>query len=156
MKIKTFLFVVILLILGCKNAPRQYVVLDYEDFGPQSMAWETIGMQWWQWDNHGDSNPNSKYAIKVVVYRDTSLKQIESLFPVDKAKKQDFRYIDYREAIRYLDRNIIELEGINEEWIAALKQRLIKTKKRIEQELEFKKLTNDTCNFNKSFSVRHA
>jgi hypothetical protein len=81
-----------LLILACNNAPKQYAIFDYEDFGPQAMAWETIGMQWWQWDSHGmSSDPNYTYDIKVVVYRDMPLSRIKSLFLVDKAKKKDFR-----------------------------------------------------------------
>ena len=124
-----------LIIFGCKNTPKQYLVLDYEDFGPQAMAWETFGMQWWQWDNIGDSDPNFKYDIKVVVYRDIPLMKIQLLFPVNSEKRKDFRYIDYSEAIKYLDKNIKELDGINEDWAAVLKQRLMETKKRIEQDL---------------------
>jgi len=80
----------VLLITGCQHTPNQYLLFDYDDFGPQAMAWETIGMQWWQWDNHGDSDPNSIYNIKVVVYRDISLQEIQSIFPVVDSRGQDF------------------------------------------------------------------
>lgn len=132
MKKKIHLFMLaVLLITCCKHTPSQYVLFNYEDFGPQAMAWETIGMQWWQWDNHGDSDPNSIYDIKVVVYRDISLKEIQSVFPVVEAAKKDFRYIEYTEAIKYLDRNIDEVGLINEKWAKGLKIHLVGTRSTI-------------------------
>jgi hypothetical protein len=134
---KTFLFILAaLLIFGCKNSSKSYAIFDYEDFGPQSMAWEIIGMQWWQWDNHGDSDPNSKCDIKVVVYSDVSLKEMKSLFPINKAKKKDFRYMEYHDSIKYLIRNIEKIEQIDEQWAIKLKERLIDTRKRIQQEVK--------------------
>ncbi len=88
-------------------------------------------MQWWQWDSHGDSDPNSIYDIKVVVYRDMSLQEIESIFPVVKAAKKDFRYIEYNEAIKYLNRNIDEVGLINKKWAKGLKIHLVNTRNRI-------------------------
>ncbi|RLB31929.1 MAG: hypothetical protein DRG87_01080 [Deltaproteobacteria bacterium] len=49
MKIKIyFLIVSSLIIFVCNNSPKSYAVFDYEDFDPKAMAWEKIGMQWWQ------------------------------------------------------------------------------------------------------------
>jgi hypothetical protein len=48
------------------------------------------------------------------------------------------RYIDYGESIRYPNRNIGEVDSINEEWAVPPKERLINARKRIEQELESK------------------
>jgi hypothetical protein len=121
----------VLLITGCQHTPSQYLLFDYEDFGPQAMAWETIGMQWWQWDNHGDSDPNSIYDIKIVVYRDISLQEIQSIFPVVEAAKKDFRYIEYNEVIKYLNRNIDEVGLINKKWAKGLKIHLVNTRNRI-------------------------
>ena len=137
MNIRTsFYILVTLLLLGCKDSPKPYAIFEYEDFGPQAMAWETIGMQWWQWDDHGiSSDPNYKYDIKVVVYRDISLNEIESLLPVSKAKKRDFRYIEYHDSIKYLNRNIDKVEQIDEQWAINLKGHLVNTKKRIQQEI---------------------
>jgi hypothetical protein len=51
MRNKIYLCIAVtLIIFSCDNSPRHYAVLDYEDFGPQAMAWKKIGMQWWQWD----------------------------------------------------------------------------------------------------------
>ena len=133
----SFYILVALLILGCKESPKPYATFEYEDFGPQAMAWQTIGMQWWQWDDHGiSSDPNYKYDIKVVVYRGISLNEIESLLPVSKANKQDFRYIEYHDSIKYLNINIDKVKQIDEQWAINLKERLVKTKKRIQQEIK--------------------
>ena len=89
-----------LAVFCCHNASKTYGVFDYEDFGPQSMAWEKIGMQWWQWDSQGiSSNPIYEYDIKVVVYREMPLAQLKALYPVEKVKKKDFRYFAYDDAI---------------------------------------------------------
>lgn len=138
MKINIYLFILSsLLIVACNNSPKQYAIFNYEDFGPQAMAWEEIGMQWWQWDSQGiSSDPNYTYDIKVVVYRDMPLSHIKSLYPVDKAKKKDFRYFEYHDVIKYLDEKIKELNTDKEEWAINLRQHLIETKDRIQQEIK--------------------
>lgn len=126
-----------ILILACNNSPKQYAIFEYEDFGPQAMAWEEIGMQWWQWDTHGmSSDPNYKYDIKVVVYQGIPLEQIKKKFPVNKSKKKDFRYFEYHDAITYLNENITELNNEKEAWAINLRQHLIETKDRIQQEIK--------------------
>lgn len=101
------------------------VVLDYSDFGPQSMAWETIGMEWWQWAEHGDADPSYKYQIKVVVFRGIPLSAVKRLYPVVRRTKQDYRYLSYRQAIAYLNRNITENA------LPELTERLRRTRKTI-------------------------
>jgi len=39
------------------------VILRYKDFGPQSLAWMTLGREWWQWDSAGSSDPNLQYDM---------------------------------------------------------------------------------------------
>jgi hypothetical protein len=134
MSLKTIIIIICsFFILCCNNSQKPYGVFKYEDFGPQSMAYEKIGMQWWQWDNHGSSDPNYKYDIKVVVYQDMPLSQIKNLFPVEKSKKTDFRYFEYNDSIVYLNKKIKELEEEKEEWAVKLKKKLIQTKTRIQQ-----------------------
>lgn len=82
-------------------------VFAYEDFGPQVIANELIGMEWWQWEPHGDSRPR-KYDVKVVVYRGISLAKIQTRYPIVAAANQDFRYVSYDDALRYLDQKIEE------------------------------------------------
>jgi hypothetical protein len=138
MKSQTLLMIACsFIILCCNNSPKPYSIFDYEDFGPQSMAYKKIGMQWWQWDYHGTSDdPNYKYDIKVVVYRDIPVSEVKSIFPVDKAKRKDFRYFEYNDSIKYLNERIKELEIEKDEWAVILKKHLIKTKDRILQEIK--------------------
>ena len=116
-------------LVGCGHKPATTMVLDYDDFGPQVAAHEVIGMAWWQWDSHGDPDPRTRYDIKVVVYRDISLEQVQGQLPVDEEKRQDFRYLTYAQAISYLD------ETIREGVLPEVTDRLRETKSRIEEEL---------------------
>jgi hypothetical protein len=137
MKNKIFLFIAVtFIIFGCNKSAKNFAVFKYEDFGPQAMAWEKIGMQWWQWDNHGDSNPNYKYDIKVVVYKEILLERIKTMFPVNRSEKKDFRYFEFHDSIRYLDARISDLEKIPEEWAISLKEHLVHTKELIQQEIK--------------------
>jgi hypothetical protein len=131
-----FCMAVAFMIFSCNHSPKHFAVFDYGDFGPQSMSWEKIGMHWWQWDNHGADDPNYKYDIKVVVYRNAPLEQIKALFPVDRSKKKDFRYFEYQDSIRYLDEHISILEKISEEWAISLKELLLHTKQKVQQEIK--------------------
>jgi hypothetical protein len=133
-----FLILATLLTYGCNKSVKPYRVFDYEDFGPQAMAWGKIGMQWWQWDNHGDRDPKTKYDIKVVVYADMSLDEIKQIFPINKDRKRDFRYIEYDDSIKYLDRNIRDMEKDREQWSVELKERLLNTKEIILQKIKRK------------------
>lgn len=80
-------------------------VLPYGSFGPQAMSYETLGFEWWQWQPHGDSRPR-EYDIRVVIYCHASADDMARLYPVDPAAEKDYRYISYRDALTYLDRNI--------------------------------------------------
>jgi hypothetical protein len=85
-------------------------VLPYDSFGPQVIAHELIGMEWWQWDNHGDSEPR-EYPIKVVVYWNQTLEETRKKFPVDRTKEQDYRYVKYSAAIAGMEKAIRALEA---------------------------------------------
>ena len=75
-------------------------VLDYNDFGPQAVANEIIGMEWWQWEKHGDPRPG-KYNIKIVVYQGIELTLVKNKFPVNKNKFKDYRYVEFDAALDY-------------------------------------------------------
>jgi len=123
-------FVLVILVkAGCIAPPCKTIVLQYRDFGPQAAAYETIGMEWWQWDNHGDPAPNYRYNIKVVVYRDIPLAKVQQAYPVLKEREQDYRYLAYSEAIAYLDKQI------RDDVLPEVTKRLQQTKERIEEEL---------------------
>jgi len=92
-----------------KTTCKPMVVFDYSDFGPQAMAFEFIGNEWWQWLEQGNGNINTKYPIKVVVHTDTKLSVAKIKYPVNKANKNDYRYVSYSSTLNYLDANLLEL-----------------------------------------------
>lgn len=100
------------------------IVLDYEDFGPQAIANEVIGSEWWQWQSHGDSRP-AEYDIKVIVYRYVDFDNVKKQYPVDPEQKKDFRYLEYKNALSYLD------EKINENVIEQVTKTLQETREKI-------------------------
>jgi len=75
------------------------VVLSYQELGPQVAVYELIGFEWYQWNNHGGSNPNEVDNVKVVVYRNVSLDKVKEMYPVV-VRKQDYRYLDYTKVTR--------------------------------------------------------
>ncbi len=99
-----------LVVIGCSRETKTSIVLNYTDFGPQVLAWQHIGMLWWQWEPHGDSHPQTQYDIKVVVYRDVSLKEIQKKYPVIPQRSQDYRYFNYTDALDYLNENREEMQ----------------------------------------------
>jgi len=81
------------------------MVLSYSELGPQVLVYELIGYEWYQWNSHGDSDPNTIDDVKVVVYRNIPLEKVKEIYPVIKGK-QDYRYLDYETAIDYINKNI--------------------------------------------------
>ena len=82
-----------------------FIVLDYSDFGPQEIAEELIGPNYWQWDTGHYSRPQ-KFDIKVVVFRDMKLDAVKAMFPIDRNNKKDFRYVEYHLAMTWYDKQI--------------------------------------------------
>ena len=97
-------------------------VFDYDDFGPQAIAYETIGYQWYQWNSVGDSDPSKSDDIKVVVYWNEPLGSIKEKYPLNPKRKKDYRYLTLKAAMKYLDTNIFEHKDANN---------LIKTKEKL-------------------------
>jgi hypothetical protein len=120
---------VVLCCVATDTGASESVVLQYEDFGPPSAAFEILGQPWWQWQSHGDSRPR-KYDIKVVVYRNVELKDVQKTYPVDAEREQDYRYVAYAAALDYLDQLIAE-DGV-ESVTATLKA----TREKIQRALE--------------------
>jgi hypothetical protein len=103
-----FLVPILSLLIACTAPAKPHVsLLNYSDFGPQVIASEVVGMEWWQWQPHGDPRPRP-YPIKVAVFRDMSLDDVKKQFPVDEARELDYRYLQYETAMRYLDAKITE------------------------------------------------
>jgi hypothetical protein len=101
-----FVISLIIFLGACSSANSDnMIVLDYNDFGPQVIASEVIGTEWWQWQAHGDSSP-TVYPVKVVVYRGVSLDNVEKRYPVNPTKEHDFRYVEYQNALSFLEQKI--------------------------------------------------
>jgi hypothetical protein len=104
---QAFILVFVFLFASCadQHEPRaSTVVLSYQELGPQVAVYELIGFEWYQWNNHGGSDPNEVDDVKVVVYRNVSLDKVKEMYPVV-VGKQDYRYLDYETAIEYLNKN---------------------------------------------------
>lgn len=94
--------------MACQPQAMQTTVLRYDDFGPSAMAHEMLGQHWWQWAATGGSDPDMTFDVHVVVYRNASLKKVHHRYPVKPEARQDYRYLRYDVAIKYLDRHIAE------------------------------------------------
>lgn len=111
---RLFIPLFLVLMVACSGLARKNaVLLDYSDFGPQVIASEIVGMEWWQWQLHGDSRPVN-YDVKIVIYRGRSLNEIKNIYSVEPENKLDFRYLEYQQALTFLDDKIEEnaFEGV--------------------------------------------
>ena len=110
------------------DVPGQLMVLDYDDFGPQAMAFTLLGMAWWQWAECACFEPGDQMTIRVVVYRGVSKRAAQRRYPVVK-NRSDYRYVSYRAALRYLDEQLADLGDTTE--LPALRAELAETRRRI-------------------------
>ena len=111
------------------SSSKRSLVLDYQDFGPPSMATPLLGPEWWQWEAHGDSEPRA-YDVRVVVFSGGSEAEIAAEFPVIEDRLQDYRYVAYQDAMSYLNVHI------QEDAVPVITQRLIATRDHIQAGLE--------------------
>jgi hypothetical protein len=99
--------VVILLGLGSAcSTPSETLVLDYADFGPPSLSTELLGQEWYQWDNEGGPDPSSHFEVKIVIYQGIPLAKVQHLYPVDRDRQKDYRYLARDAALHWLDGKI--------------------------------------------------
>lgn len=108
------------------NHIQRHKIFEYAEFGPQAMAHELIGMNWWQWLEPGGFQPNEAFDVKVVVYCAGQGSDVEKQFPVDRATHKDYRYVIKNDAIDYL------IKHINEDFIPEVTEKLKATKYLIE------------------------
>lgn len=110
-------------LLSCaSNLFPTTVVLSYADFGPQAASWELIGKEWPQCQNIGDCDGAETCEIRVVVYRGIKRVDVQKKFPSDRALNRDYRYVEYNQAIAYLD-DLVASSGIPDVSEAAAKTR---------------------------------
>lgn len=129
---KLIVLTLLVLLNGCTASSERYrldyVVFEYEDFGPQAMAYELIGMQVWQWQDFV-SDPDEEFDIRVVVFegdRDLFQKKFKTI----PAQQLDYRLVSYPDAVQYLNHQI------EENIMPVVTERLERTKARLEAELE--------------------
>lgn len=108
------------------SSSPESLILSYDSFGPQVLAYDFIGYEWWQWDNHGDSDPKSKYDIRIIIFKNISIETVKIRYPINKNKNVDFRYAPYNLAIQYLNEIINEYsESFAVEKYQNLKKKII-------------------------------
>lgn len=114
--------------------PPAAIFFQYGDFGPQAMAHELLGMEWYQWQPHGDPDPNSTDRVQVIVYDDMTLAKVRKLYPVDQLKKLDYRYVQIDRAREFLREKIAELDELEDDDTSffELKERLKATLARLQ------------------------
>jgi hypothetical protein len=117
---------------GPPSRPPHTLVLAYDDFGPQALAHELLGMGWWQWEAGGSWEPGDRFDVRVVVYRGISRAAVEAEYPTIEGRA-DHRHVTYDDAIAYLERAMAEIEG--EPSLASLRSQLAVTRARLRQQL---------------------
>lgn len=117
---------------GPPSRPPHTLVLAYADFGPQVMASELLGMEWWQWEAGGSWEPGDAFDVRVVVYRGMTLAEVQAEYPTV-VGKADHRYVSYDEAMAYFDRSLAELE--DDPSLARLHEELAVTRARVRETL---------------------
>jgi hypothetical protein len=119
---------------GPPSRPPYTIVLAYHDFGPQVMAFELIGMEWWQWEGGGSWEPGDRFDVRVVVYRGITLAAAQAEYPTVEGRA-DYRYVSFDDAMAHFDRSMAEIEGEGEPLLQRLHEELAVTRARVRQAL---------------------
>lgn len=118
---------------GPPSRPPHTLVLAYHDFGPQVLAAERLGMEWWQWEGGGSWELDDAFDVRVVVYRGMTLAEVQAEYPTV-VGEADYRYVSYDEAVAYLDRSLAEIAG--DPSLLRLHGELLATRARVLRSLE--------------------
>lgn len=101
-------FALIVSLTGCaSHLEKTTLVLDYSDFGPQAMAYPALGPKKLSWQPQIPLIAGQG-EIRVVVYRDIGLEELKTVYKVDQDNFVDYRFIEYEDAIKYLDKRIAQ------------------------------------------------
>lgn len=84
---------------------KNTLLFHYHEFGPSYIAEEILGPYIWQWDDPDNYRPGG-FDIKAVVYRGVSISEVKNTYPIDPKNKQDYRYVEYTDAIKWFDKHI--------------------------------------------------
>lgn len=125
-----WLLLICLLLEGCASRlSRSTVVLTYADFGPQPMAYRVLGPKNYQWDPQTPI-PFGDEPVRVVVFRNMDLEEVQQRYPVEQNRHLDYRYVTYADAMDYLD------QKIRQNLLQRITVRLEATRDRIREALE--------------------
>ena len=105
---RIFLFVFVHLVASCATVYEpEILIFDYEDFGPQSQVQDLLGSFWRPW-SEDDLTEEDTRNIQIVVYAGMPLGDVKKRYTTDPSKGHVYRYVKYRNAVRYLDKKIEE------------------------------------------------
>ncbi len=105
---KVALLVLWVLLTACaSHMSKHSIILEYDDFGPQAMAYKIIGKKRMPWAPEipvmiGDDH------IYVVVYKSVDREDLNETFKPDRDHNIDYRFVSYNDAITYLDTQIAQ------------------------------------------------
>jgi hypothetical protein len=117
---------------GPPSRPPHTLVLAYDDFGPQAMAGQLLGMEWWQWEAGGSWEIEDRFDVRVVVYRGITEREVVAEYPT-LVGLADYRYVSYDDAMAYFEENIADIEG--EPSLLRLQEELVATRSRVRRTL---------------------
>ena len=86
------------------------LVMNYSDFKPSLRAYELLGFESDQRNIQESGNPNSEIEVKVVIYRNVDLATVRKTYPTLRGKP-DYRFVEYGEAMGFLEKQIRELQA---------------------------------------------
>lgn len=110
---------------GPPSEPPFTLVLAYDDFGPQVLAGQLLGPEWWSWEAGGSWEPDDAFDVRVVVFRGRTRAQVATRYPTVK-DRSDYRLVPLRDALRFLDEALADPDVP-----ATLRDRLRRTRTRI-------------------------
>jgi hypothetical protein len=82
------------------------------------------------WEQSGNFELDDRFDIRVVVYRNVDLGWVQQRYPVVPGAA-DYRYIEYRAALRLLTEQGMLLRGVTNEPLAELSSALASTRLKI-------------------------
>lgn len=124
-----FLVLSVLHLCACtSHVQKNTMVLEYADFGPQVMAYPALGPKNLSWQPEVPLLLGQG-KVCVVVYRDIALGEVKQHYPADKHNHLDYRYLQYSDALHYLDSRIAQ------NILRSITERLLVTRDTIRQRL---------------------
>jgi hypothetical protein len=107
--------------------PGRWVLFEYDDFGPQVMAFQLLGMGWWSWSGGGSWEMCDEFDVRVVVYEPADADEVARLYPTVE-NESDYRLVSRPDALTFLDTQIADLASDDSEIMQSLRASLQRTR----------------------------